>query len=303
MDKIKNNQIGITVMHIRTDQPIILHRSKITQKIAKYWDQLSEGWRLVWGPHIHHGYYEDSQVITPEKAQEKLIEKLAEMLEITPNNTILDVGCGMGGSSLYLAQNYHAIVTGITLSPKQVAIATQQSQEKNIEHVTFKVEDALALKSIKNSSFDIVWSLESCEQFFDKNLFIQEAYRVLKPGGKLLLATWCSGEEEYIGKSAKKYQKLCLAFDLPYMPTINCYNNLLNNQNFIVKETADWSPFVEQSWSIGLSLLRAYNFLQIIKIGGWRGFRFAKRIKLMQEAFAQNRVRYGVFFAIKPMEK
>lgn len=61
-------------MPIRTDQPFILHREKITRKIANFWDQLSEGWRLVWGPHIHHGYYEDSQVITPNEAQEKLIK-------------------------------------------------------------------------------------------------------------------------------------------------------------------------------------------------------------------------------------
>ena len=289
-------------MPIRTDQPFILHREKITRKIANFWDQLSEGWRLVWGPHIHHGYYEDSQVITPNEAQEKLIKKLADKLKIARNNKILDVGCGMGGSSLYLAQNYQAIVTGITLSSKQVAIAFQQAQEQNINTVTFKVEDALELKSIENNSFDIVWSLESCEQFFDKNLFIQEAFRVLKPGGKLLLATWCSSEEEYAGEYAKKYQNLCLAFDLPYMPTINHYQQLLNHQNFIVETAEDWSPFVKQSWNIGLSLLSAYHFLKILRIGGWRGFRFAKQIKLMQEAFEQSRVCYGVFFAVKPAE-
>lgn len=288
------------IMHIRTDHPIILHRNKITHKIANYWDQLSEGWRLVWGPHIHHGYYEDSEAIDPQDAQEILIKKLANLLEITANDKILDVGCGMGGSSLYLAQNYQAEVTGITLSPKQVGIATQQSQEMNIKNVSFIVEDALDLKSMPNDSFDIVWSLESCEQFFDKNLFLQEAYRVLKPGGKLMLATWCSSEEEYSGKFAKKYQKLCLAFDLPYMPTIKCYQQLINKQQFILKTAENWSSFVKQSWDVGITLLKAYHFLQIIRVGGWRGFRFAKQVKLMREAFAQNRVQYGVFLANKP---
>lgn len=288
-------------MKVKTDQSIIPHREKIAQKIANFWDQLSEGWRLVWGPHIHHGYYENNQSINPLEAQEKLIEKLAELLEIPPNAKILDVGCGMGGSSLYLASKYQAIVTGITLSQKQVVLATQQAQEKNIKNVHFKIEDALALESLADNSFDILWSLESCEQFFDKNLFIEQAFRVLKPGGKLVLATWCSSHDEYEGKLAKKYRKLCLAFDLPYMPTIQRYQTLLTAKNFIVKQSLDWSNFVKKSWDVGISLLNAYTFFQILKIGGWRALRFAKQVTMMQEAFQQNRVQYGVFLATKPV--
>lgn len=294
---------GIMIMKVKTDQPIILNREKITKKIAAFWDQLSESWRTVWGPHIHHGYYETAQFINPEEAQEKLIEKLAELLVIAPKAKILDVGCGMGATSLILAEKYQAQVTGITISQKQVAIATQQAQEKNIKNVSFKIEDALALESMEDNSFDILWSLESCEQFYDKNLFIQQAYRVLKPGGKILLATWCSSHDEYTGRFAKKYQKLCFAFDVPYMPTIECYRKLLSAQNFTVNTTLDWSTFVQKSWDVGLSLLNAYNFFQLIKMGGWRGFRFAQQIKMMHDAFQQNRVRYGVFVATKPMEK
>jgi tocopherol O-methyltransferase len=284
---------------VRTDQPILADREKITQTIAKFWDKMSEGWKVVWGQHIHHGYYENNQALTPLKAQEKLIVKLAELIEMTPNAKVLDVGCGMGGSSIYLAKNYHTLVTGITLSPKQVEIASRTAEENNIKNVSFKIEDALLLESFADNSFDIIWSLESCEQFFDKNMFIKQAYRVLKPGGKLMLATWCSSCDEYQGKLAKKYQALCSAFDLPYMPTIECYRNFLTAENFTIKSSLDWSLFVKKSWDIGVSLVNAYTFMQLLKMGGWRGWRFAKQIKLMRDAFHQNRVRYGVFLAIK----
>jgi len=284
---------------IRTDRPILVNREKTTQTIAKFWDKISEGWRMIWGPHIHHGYYENNQPITPLKAQEKLIVKLAELVEITPNARVLDVGCGMGGSSIYLAKNYNALVTGITLSQKQVEIASRTAKENNIKNISFKIEDALFLESFDDNSFDIVWSLESCEQFFDKNMFIKQAYRVLKPGGKLMLATWCSSHNEYDGHLAKKYQKLCFAFDLPYMPTIECYCDLLKAENFTVNLSLDWSRFVKKSWDIGISLVNAYTFFRVLKVGGWRGVRFAKQIKLMQEAFAQNRIEYGVFLATK----
>ncbi len=285
---------------IKTNSPLLSDRAKITQTIANFWNQISEGWRMVWGPHIHHGYYENNNVLSPLEAQEKLIEKLAEIVDIMPHTKILDAGCGMGGSSLYLAKKYQATVIGITLSDKQVAIATQQAKLENIKHVTFQIEDALSLASFSDNSFDVIWSLESCEQFYDKNLFIKQAFRVLKPNGKLLLATWCSDRDEYEGQLAKKYKKLCQAFDLPYMPSIERYRVLLEKQNFIVKEICDWSTKVAKSWDIGVSLVSAYSFLKILKIAGWRGFRFAKQIKLMQEAFHQQWVRYGVFLAVKP---
>lgn len=288
-------------MKIQTDQPIFHNRTKITKIITEFWDKTSEGWRTVWGPHIHHGYYENNESLTPLAAQEKLIDKLATHLDIAPHSHILDVGCGMGGASIYLSQKYHAMVTGITLSQKQVAIATQQAQTDNVKNVFFKVEDALLLNSFSDASVDIVWSLESCEQFYDKALFIQQAFRVLKPGGKLMLATWCSASDEYLDKAAHHYRKLCLAFDLPYMPTIPHYQSLLEQRHFIVKDVLNWSSYVEKSWDIGLSLANAFSFFQQLKLGSWRGVRFVKQIHLMREAFAHQRVKYGVFFAIKPL--
>lgn len=289
----------IAMMKIKTDCPIIDNREYITQQIANFWDKLSEGWRIVWGEHIHHGYYDETQHLTPNQAQEKLIEKLANLLPISPGDIILDAGCGMGGSSLYLGKHYHAQVTGITLSPNQAAIALNEARQRNIVNVNFKVEDALILSSMKEHAFDIVWSLESCEQMFDKALFIKQAFRVLKPGGKFMLATWCSDQDEYEDRLAKQYKKLCLAFDLPYMPTIAWYRKLLTQQGFIVSTVCDWSPFVKKSWEVGISLANTFSFLQILRMAGWRGWRFTQQAKLMRDAFKQGRVCYGVFIATK----
>lgn len=288
-------------MKIMTTQPLMSDRSQVTRQIANFWDKITEGWRAIWGPHIHHGYYESNASLTPLEAQEKLIEKLTEMLEITPKSKILDAGCGMGGSSLYLAKKYDATVTGITLSQKQVSIASEQARLNHINNVDFKIEDALSLKSFEDNSFDLVWSLESCEQFYDKSLFIKQAFRVLKPGGKLMLATWCTSNDAYEGKEAEKYQKLCFAFDLPYMPTILHYHSLLVSQHFDVSKVLDWSLYVEKSWNIGISLLNAYSLLKILKMSGWRGLRFASQVKLMRNGFADGMVKYGVFIATKPI--
>ncbi len=287
----------IKKMKIRTDQILLTDREKLRQQIARFWDQISEGWRLVWGPHIHHGYYDKPAL--QHDAQTLLIEKLAALLELKPALTILDAGCGMGGSSFYLAEHYAARVKGISLSSKQVAMASKLAEEKKLSNPTFQVEDALALTSFADHSFDLVWSLESCEQFFDKKLFLQEAYRVLKPGGKLMLATWCSSQDEYEGRQAKKYLKLCQAFDLPYMPTMSYYSTILAEAGFKRSQQLDWSQFVKPSWSVGIRLAKAYSFFKILSLAGWRGFRFVSQLSLMREGFETGNVKYGVFCAEK----
>ncbi|VVC74934.1 2-methyl-6-phytyl-1,4-hydroquinone methyltransferase [Aquicella siphonis] len=290
-------------MKIRTSQPVMADRDKTMRKIADFWNKTSEGWRAIWGPHIHHGFYEhtDQITVTPIEAQEHLIEKLAKMICISPRDKILDAGCGMGGSSLYLAKKFGAHVYGITLSHKQMAIARECARATDIQHVTFTLEDALVMKSFVDESIHVLWSLESCEQFYDKSLFFRQAARVLKPGGTLMLATWCSDQEEYDGRQAKQYRKLCRAFDLPYMPTLDHYRKLLEQAGFQLSLCEDWSSYVMKSWEIGLSHVHDFSFLSLWKLGGLRGLRFLKQARLMQEAFRQHRVRYGVFIARKPV--
>jgi tocopherol O-methyltransferase len=285
-------------MKVKTNTPITANSQKLINKITRFWDKTSAGWNEIWGPHFHHGYFENGNEDSIV-AQEKLIQKLAALLELNPNSQLLDVGCGIGGSSIYLAKHYSLKVIGVTLSRQQIAIATAQAQAQNIENVTFKIDDAHFLANINSETQDIVWSLESCEQFYDKTLFLQNAYRVLKPEGKLMLATWCSDREEFTGKLAKQYQKICLAFDTPYLPTIDYYSKMIREQNYQLQQVADWSDAVKQSWQIGLSNIKRYPWFKLFKFGGFSELRFLLNLKLMNEFFHKGMIRYGVFLAKK----
>lgn len=283
---------------VATDRPFINDQKKITQEIAAFWNKTTKAFQTIWGPHIHHGYFE-TNTESPVEAQEKLIEKLLDLLKSDPQGEILDVGCGMGGSSYFLAKRFPIHVTGITLSGKQVEMATALANNNQRGTTIFKVEDAQFLSSIANNSIDLVWSLESCEQFFDKKKFFSQAFRVLKPGGQMILATWCSSAEEYTGAQSANYRKLCKSLQLPYMPTINRYEKLLKSENFIIDEKQNWSTHVQKSWSVGLSNMRKYSLFKIFKMSGLRGLLFFKPAKLMQKAFLQGQLQYGVFLVHK----
>ena len=108
-----------------------------------------------WGEHIHLGYYDDAERKRGYKkknfigAKYDFIDKMAEFANLSFSLDapikVLDVGCGIGGTSRYLAKKYgsQASVTGITLSPVQAARANQLAQERGIPNAKFEVMDAL----------------------------------------------------------------------------------------------------------------------------------------------------------------
>lgn len=309
-------------MKILTSVPLMNNHDAIVLKIASFWNKISLGWKEIWGPHIHHGYYESKDTSTPLQAQEKLIKKLADYLNLKPSQKILDVGCGMGGSSLFLAKNYGVESIGITLSQEQLNIAQEEvkkeagkeiekraemetkkepqsdSQDYSKLKVSYQIQDAHDLSQFPDNSFDVVWSLESCEQFYDKKLFFTQVHRVLKPEGKFMLATWCSDQEYYEDALAKKYVNICKAFDLPYMPTIPHYLQLLQKY-FSVNFLFDWTLHVKQSWSLGMLEVKKHSLLKILKLTGITGWFFSKNIKLINDAFNTGRMIYGVFILSK----
>lgn len=96
------------------------------QQIQQFYDASSGLWEEIWGEHMHHGYYGRGGTyrLNRRQAQIDLIEELLAWAEgdtsNNPPSTILDLGCGIGGSSLYLAEKLGAQVTGISLSPVQI---------------------------------------------------------------------------------------------------------------------------------------------------------------------------------------
>jgi tocopherol O-methyltransferase len=193
-DDANRNSVRIAEqLHAERHSPM---SNQLYQQIQEFYDASSGLWEGIWGEHMHHGYYgtDGNLKLDRRQAQIDLIEELlkwGDNFDINKPKNILDVGCGIGGSSLYLAQKFDAMVTGITLSPVQANRAQERARAAGLQEKSdFQVANALEMP-FADRSFDLVWSLESGEHMPDKVKFLQECYRVLKPGGKLILATWC----------------------------------------------------------------------------------------------------------------
>ncbi len=113
---------------------------------------------------------------------------MAETVQITSSDIVLDAGCGVGGSSIYLAKNFGCRVVGVTLSERQMNLAYANAEDAGVTHLTeFKVMD-YSQTIFPDEYFDVVWGCESICYAESKEQFIREASRILKQRGRLVVA-------------------------------------------------------------------------------------------------------------------
>jgi ubiquinone/menaquinone biosynthesis C-methylase UbiE len=113
--------------------------------------------------------------------------KLVEILAETRDRSLLDVGCGGGQAAIRLKERYpHLCLIGIDLSANMIARARQRAQSKGYA-IRFEVADAQAL-IFPDASFDVVYSFGSAKHWPNPLKGFGECWRVLKPGGDLLVA-------------------------------------------------------------------------------------------------------------------
>lgn len=280
--------------------------STLYQQIQQFYDASSGLWEQVWGEHMHHGYYgaDGTQKKDRRIAQIDLIEELLNWAGVTAAENILDVGCGIGGSSLYLAEKFNASATGITLSPVQAARAKERAASAGLSARTdFQVTDALNMP-FADDSFDLVWSLESGEHMPDKRKFLQECYRVLKPGGTFIMATWChrplGGKAGQLTDDERKHlAEIYRVYALPYVISLPEYESMADKISFQNLRTADWSTAVAPFWDVVID--SAFNPSAIfgLLVSGWDTIQAALSLGLMSRGYQQGLVRFGLLCATK----
>ena len=272
-----------------------------------------------WGEHIHLGYYNDDvmargagtllgcKVKDFVEAKLDFVEEMAiwaGCAEKTPR-TVLDVGCGIGGASRHLAQGFGegTSVTGITLSPKQVARATELAEQQGVRNAEFRVMNALAM-DFPDNSFDLVWACESGEHMPDKKKYVEEMVRVLKPGGTLVIATWCQRDDRDEPFSARELTNLNYLYKEwahPYFISIDAYAELVGGTGKMGGiDTDDWTRQTIASWrhSVWAGVWDPLPVFSKPKVW-YKTVRDIVCLERMHRAFDVGLMQYGMIKAVK----
>lgn len=220
----------------------------VKRDIRLHYDWSTAFYRLLWGPHIHHGLWEADE--SPAEAQTNLIRRAAELAGVRRGDAVVDVGCGMGGSSAYLAKHYDCRVTGITLSPVQRAWAVCGSTLRGVGGRTkFLRADAEQI-DFPPASFDVVWSIECTEHLFDKPAFFRKAAKWLKPGGRMMICAWLAGDEPLDDAQRQQVYDVCEGFLCPSLATAADYRGWMEEAGLAFAGFDDWTDRVTETWEI-----------------------------------------------------
>ena len=262
------------------------------RRIIEHYDILSPYYRALWGEHLHHGYWE-SGTETKEEAQLALTIHLAQAAQITQGADILDVGCGFGASSIYLAKNYQANVTGITISPVQAAMAQlAANQARASSHFLALDADSIALMG----EFDVVWSIEAISHFTRKSWFFSQAAALLKPGGALAVIDWFKRQD----LSQVQEQSYITPIErgmLVELDTIADYAEMIRAAGLEITHTSDLSGHCSKTWDVCASLIANRALWQLAASAGVEFIRFLRSFNAMRRGFDSGCFQYAMLVA------
>jgi len=280
---------------------IVPNATQTQEDVARHYDDLDAMYRQVWGEHLHHGLWRTGRE-DKDAAVRALIETVADLGAIGAGTRVCDIGCGYGGSARHLAQRRGAQVTGLTISPAQLAFATRTASAEGNPRLLLRDWMDSGLES---GAFEAAYSIESSEHMPDKRRFFSEAYRVLAPGGRLVVCAWLARTGAKPFEVRHLLEPICREGRLPGMGTEEEYRALFAEAGFELTHFEDVSAQVRRTWSYcigaGLAALaRDARYREFVLDRGQPNRIFAVTLFRLWAAYRTGAMRYGIFAARRP---
>ena len=217
-----------------------------SSEVGAHYDEIDLFYRDLWGEHLHHGFW-----LRGSEGQQEAVHQLLEFViaeaHLQSRSRVCDVGCGYGGTARFLADRLGCRVTGYTVSKLQHAFAVAAPHAGPICH--YVLADWLSTQA-DDGPFDTVLAIESTEHILDKEGFFHKAYRVLKPGGRLVVCAWVASEKARSWEIERLLEPICLEGQLTSLGTETEYLSWIREAGFNRVRSTDISREVSRTWRI-----------------------------------------------------
>ena len=265
------------------------------EAIKDFYDRLSPHFRSLWGPHLHDGYYITGEE-TREKAQEQLVEFLAELADIPRDSRVLDLGCGLGATSVWLAEHLNCRPTGVTLSEQQVQMARDLAAEHGVQ-AEFKVMDAEQLEF--EEPFDAVWMVGVLGHLPCQERFLRSAHRLIRPKGRFLLADWSVDPDVSDSDYRNLVEPVIKGMLMPTIVSAKSYVQWFEESGFKVVHSTDITEETRRTWEQSVQIVQAPEVFKLATSLGRKALELLSAVHAMRKAMKRHLVRYSVVVAEK----
>ncbi len=258
--------------------------------VRAHYELMARAYRVFWGEHLHHGLFRSGQE-SPQAAQLELIRHCLALVGDVNEAEVLDVGCGYGGTSIYLALHHRCRVTALTLSAKQADHARKRARLLGASSTArFLVVNAEEY-AYSEGGYDLIWVMESSEHFLDRKLFFRRAASSLRVGGALLLTAWTANS------ASADLDSLALHAFCPNFQTVGSYLGQIQAAGLMVTQVEDLTLGVAPTWDW---VWRRMRWLMPFALLTPRPMRdFAGAIPRLRSAFHRREMQYWVVVARK----
>lgn len=289
------------------------HRPADRVQVARHYDELDRFYRALWGEHLHHGLWTTGSE-SPEEAAVALVDEVARRAGIGPGSRVCDVGSGYGAVARRLAA-LGSRVTGLTISEAQYRHAVSKGERFGApghggDQVIPRPSPRFLLRDwmengLDDAAFDAVVAIESLSHIRDPARALGEAYRVLRPGGRLVACVWLAAERPRAWERWHLLRPICDEGRLSVLPAASDYGRWIALAGFRRPELDDVSHRVARTWSVCArrlagALPRPASLCYLLD-GRNSERAFALSVLRLFIAFRTGAMRYGIVTATRPV--
>jgi tocopherol O-methyltransferase len=191
-------------------------------EIERYYDETWFDYRVLWlnrrNLAFHFGYRDEAET-RHRDCLENTNRELAALAGIGPGSRVLDAGCGVGGTAFSVARGCGASCVGITLARRQAVRAVDLAAGFRLDRRTGFLQADYTAAPFRGGSFDAVLAIESLCHAADKRAFYREAHRVLRPGGRLVVAEYMRARRPLDAAAERQLRQWLAGWVIPDLDT------------------------------------------------------------------------------------
>lgn len=222
----------------------------ILSPIIRYYERTGFDYRYIWMTRrnlaYHFGFYDEHHT-NHRAALENSNQVLARVASVKPGDRVLDAGCGLGGSSMWLAAHAQATVIGVTPVQGHVQTARRIALKRRCSDRVQFVQGDYCNTGLPESCVDVVWALESVCHATAKETFYREAARVLRPGGRLVVAEYMRKSRPLALHAERLVQEWLSGWAIPDLDTTQEHLLAAHSAGFVEGSVRDFTPYMYRS--------------------------------------------------------